>query len=466
MSGKGKQSSKKAVVKVRESGKTAQSTSAGAANSESSSESTETTMSLPILKTADNTRHLPRYSSILQRTPDEGVGMEDLDTLQLELEMLLSSVVVRHRMLQDEIANLSSAETERRDKRSKSGKGLSLLDKKIRDEKLKPKEISAKSQSPLPAKLFKQKAAGNVNIQAPSVHEIARIESSKTDAPKLLLPKNDTPNKFWASVDPYCTDIMPDDIKLLEELVATHGDIGEFKKVPPLGRHYSLMWAHNDLLQEEDAANPSREKKKNRASEVSLLMPKPDKKANGIAGPLTQRLVSALLEENVYVANNNTDNKLFRDTDPPVLRDLTIQNSINLELRMHKELVEQGILEPDAQKKNQEDDEILTEIKRCQQELTALSAHNVTQLKRLLNLAQEESKRQALKRRISTADNEVIEHYKKLILSKQRKMPLTKKEQEKAWACLRERENLLDQLNILAPHNNVGEPIGFNAAAL
>lgn len=249
---------------------------------------------------------------------------------------------------------------------------------------------------------------------------------------------------------------MSDDIKLLEELIATHSDINEFKKIPSLGHHYSLMWAHNDLLQEEDAANPNREKKKSR-SDVSLLVTKNDKKAHSIAGPLTQRLVSALLEENVYVANNNTDNKLFRDSDPPVLRDLTIQNSINLELRMHKELVEQGILEPDAQKKSQEDDEILMEIKRCQQELTALSNHNVTQLKRLLNLAQEESKRQALKRKISAADNEVIEHYKKLMISKQRKVPLMKKEQEKAWICLRERENLLNQLNML-PHNNVGEP--------
>lgn len=156
----------------------------------------------------------------------------------------------------------------------------------------------------------------------------------------------------------------------------------------------------------------------------------------------------------MYVANNNTDNKLFRNNDPPVLRDLTIQNSMNLEIRMHKELIEQGILDSDGQKKNQDDDEILTEIKRCQQELSALSNHNVTQLKRLLNLAQEESKRQALKRRITAADNEVIENYKKLILSKQRKIPLTKKEQEKAWMCLRERENLLNQLNML-PQNNL-----------
>lgn len=455
MTGKGKQSSKKAVVKVRESGKSALSS---VASSETSCESMESGMVLPILKTSDNGRHLPRYSSILLRKPEEGVGMEDLDTLQLELETLLSSVVVRHRMLQEEMTNLSSAE-ERRDRRSKSGKGLSLLDKKVKEDKVRPKETNTKTQSPLPVKLFKQKVAPSNSQSVPNVHEISRIEGCKSDAPKLLLPKNDTPNKFWASVDPYCTDIMPDDIKLLEELMSTHNDIGELKKIPPLGRHYSLIWAHNDLLQEEDAANPNRDKKKNRP-DVSLLV-KSEKKTNGIAGPLTQRLVSALLEENVYVANNNSDNKLFRDSDPPVLRDLTIQNSINLELRMHKELVEQGILEPDAQKKGQEDDEILTEIRRCQQELTVLSNHNVSQLRRLLNLAQEESKRQALKRRISIADNDVIEHYKKLILSKQRKMPLSKKEQEKAWTCLRERENLLDQLNML-PQSNGGEPLGLS----
>jgi len=446
MSGKGKQNSKKAIVKVRESGKTQSSQSSQPLQiSSETSEMPESTMSQMLnFKTVDNNRLL-KYMNILKRTAEEGVGMEDLDTLQLEFETLLSTIVVRHRMLQDEIINLSSVEERRGERRSKSGKSMSSVDKKIREEKSKPKDTNTKSQSPLHTKLFKQKAVRSSASQVvPNLHE---IEGSKSDAPKLLLPKNDTPNKFWASVDPYCTDIMPDDIKLLEELVTTHGDISEFKKIPSLGRHYSLMWAHNDLLQEEDAANPNREKKKNR-TDVSHLLLKSDKKMNGIAGPLTQRLVSALLEENVYVANNNTENKLFRDSDPPILRDLTMQNSINLELRMHKELVEQGLLEPDPQKKNQEDDEILAEIKRCQQELSALSNHNVTQLKRLLTLAQEESKRQGLKRKISVADNEVIEHYKKLTVAKQRKVSLTKKEQEKAWACLRERENLLEQLNV------------------
>ena len=206
--------------------------------------------------------------------------MEDLDALQLELEMLLSSVVVRQRMIKEEETALCSAE-ERRDRRSKSGKGLNLLDKKMRDDKSRAKELNAKTQSPLPSKLFKQRTPGSsLNQIVPNPHELVRIEGK--DVPKLM-PKNDTPNKFWASVDPYCTDIMPDDIKLLEELIATHGDISEFKKIPPLGRHYSLLWAHNDLLQEEDASNSNREKKKSR-SDVSLLMAKADKKANGIAG--------------------------------------------------------------------------------------------------------------------------------------------------------------------------------------
>lgn len=456
MSGKGKLNIKKTPIKVREGGKSAQSS---IQNSETSPEggTEHSTITLPVIKVSENAKLLPKYTSILQRTTQEGVQLDDLDTLQLELETLLSSVVVRYRMLQDEIICLSSAE-ERRDKKTKSGKGIlnSSIDKKIRDDKIRSRDFYIKANSsPLSSKLLKSKSSSSSNnLIVPNPHEIVRVEGSKTDIPKILLPKNDTTNKFWASVDPYCNDVMTDDIKLIDELIATHSDINDFKKIPPLGRHYSYLWAHNDLLQEEEAGN--KEKKKNKTDIVSIIT-KGDKKTNGIAGPLTQRLVSALLEENVYVANNNTDNKLFRDGDPPVLRDLSIQNSMNLELRMHKELVEQGILEPDLNRKNQDDDEILAEIKRCQQDLMALSSHNVSQLQRLMNLAQEETKRQGLKRKVDIVDAEVVEHYKKLILSKQKKVPLTKKEQEKAWSCLKERETLLQQLNIL-PSYNVGEP--------
>lgn len=78
----------------------------------------------------------------------------------------------------------------------------------------------------------------------------------------------------------------------------------DYKKILDLGRHYSYLWAHNNLIQEEEAANPNRDKKNSR-SEVSGLLSEADK-VNGMADPLTQRLVSAVLEENVYIANDNT----------------------------------------------------------------------------------------------------------------------------------------------------------------
>lgn len=55
---------------------------------------------------------------VLIRTKEEGVGMEDLDKLQLELETLLSAVAVRIRELNSEITTLSTAE-ERKDKKGK-----------------------------------------------------------------------------------------------------------------------------------------------------------------------------------------------------------------------------------------------------------------------------------------------------------------------------------------------------------
>ncbi len=36
---------------------------------------------------------------------------------------------------------------------------------------------------------------------------------------KPALPKNETPNRFWAFVEPYCAPITAEDIKLLEDLI-------------------------------------------------------------------------------------------------------------------------------------------------------------------------------------------------------------------------------------------------------
>lgn len=55
----------------------------------------------------------------------------------------------------------------------------------------------------------------------------------------------------------------------------------------------------------------------------------------------------------------------------------------------------------------EDDDEILMELKRCQSELRAVSNHNVAQLTRLLNLARDSLVRHDLKKRLRDADQKV-----------------------------------------------------------
>lgn len=44
----------------------------------------------------------PRYTAVLGRSEDDGIGIEELDTLQLELETLLSSATRRLRALEEQ----------------------------------------------------------------------------------------------------------------------------------------------------------------------------------------------------------------------------------------------------------------------------------------------------------------------------------------------------------------------------
>jgi len=68
-----------------------------------------------------------------------------------------------------------------------------------------------------------------------------------------VLLKNMTPSRFWAMVEPYCADITPDDVRYLEDQIKACEDIGEYMKIPSLGRHYSEKWAEEDLASERDS---------------------------------------------------------------------------------------------------------------------------------------------------------------------------------------------------------------------
>lgn len=150
-------------------------------------------LNLPLIRMCDNARVLPRYSAILNRSADDGVNMDDLDQLQQDFEKLVSSCCVRNRMLRAEIESMDKSE-ERRDKRSKVHDKPPVKRKRL-DEKVKYKDSRAgvkpvnKRHYPLPV--------NNIIGDAPLKHEL----------PKINLAKNDTSDKFWATVEPFCASV-------------------------------------------------------------------------------------------------------------------------------------------------------------------------------------------------------------------------------------------------------------------
>ena len=109
---------------------------------------------------------------------------------------------------------------------------------------------------------------------------------------KPVLPKNETPNRFWAFVEPYCAPITQDDVKLLEDLIKGHGDLSEYYRIPKLGQHYTQRWAKEDMeserLKGSSDPNASNDSKTDEAGQL-LKKAEPNNEDSPF-GELTQRL--------------------------------------------------------------------------------------------------------------------------------------------------------------------------------
>ena len=282
--------------------------------------------------------------------------------------------------------------------------------------------------------------------------------------------KTDTPNRFWAAVEPYCADITVEDQKFLEESLKIPDDEQEYYKVPPLGRHYGEKWAQEDLLEEQEEGSRIHDKKlrgtltnatsenTNKVIGEKSLLKKAD--TTGLHeedlcpfGSLTQRLVSALIEENIIApipeqnsGSGSSDSAMTRSgNNPPRTPSKAphVPHTRTLEARVREELVFQGLLDAEDQADEEVDDEVLAELKRHQNELRVLIAKNRQQKSELSKLTQEEMRRQELKHRAQVADAEVMEWFRKMMAYKQKRKSPTKKEKEAAWKALREREAIL-----------------------
>lgn len=243
-----------------------------------------------LIKSSENFKYLPRYTTALTKPATELFPAEELDGIQLELEVLLSTVALRYRSLKSGFDSL-----DREDKNYKKNDKLTSTGKRKRDDANKKSTKEAKTAASQPAKIAKVKASGSSDSPAHSQHTddsmdgtippLSNSQSSSTGQtnPKVLVPKNDIPNKFWLSVEPYCMPITQEDVKLLDDMIEEYsGPL--VPPIPELGPHYASRWATEDLREEQDNSNQNAKANKrftNAANpEVNSMLKKGEKVAN------------------------------------------------------------------------------------------------------------------------------------------------------------------------------------------
>lgn len=211
-----------------------------------------------LIKMSENSKCLPRYTMALSKPAADLFPAEELDGAQLELELLLSTVALRYRSLKSNFDSL-----DREDKNHKKN-AATAPGKRKRDENTKKATKDAKipGQTPKNAKV-KVNAADS---PAHSQHTDDSMEalptknnqtlSSNQQNPKMVLPKNDIPNKFWLSVEPYCMPITQEDIKMLDDMIEEYA-APLVPPIPELGPHYTARFAMEDIRDEQDNSNPN-----------------------------------------------------------------------------------------------------------------------------------------------------------------------------------------------------------------
>jgi len=419
----------------------------------------------------------PRFNAVIGRTEEEGVGLEDLDTLQTEIELMLINVTQRSIAIdveQDALINWSESQI----KPNKKSKLETPSKRKLtREEDTKPVKKLAKDTSSC-SSVSSASTISSISCSTTPPPKSHTKSKSKNVASKIQhhseydhsAQKSDIPDRFLHFIEAYTAPIRQENVKLLEDMVKTYDDLeSEFLKVPNLGKHYTTKWGKPDTVAESidsiARGGCTSSKKEGKVKGKKKAGKKDDDQEKGSYGILTQRLLQSLLED--PNAEPNPDSPPGTDDGPSlpngnVLKALSLGNTSQLEKRIKKELQENGLLDlledPSSSaagspsrrtSTGEEEDEILRELIRAQNELKVVAAQNVSSLKGLLSAARTDIERQEIQSRLDAADEQVIEAYKRLVAAKSKKKALSKKEKDVCLKALKERDDLLKELDSL-----------------
>lgn len=453
---------------------------------------------IPHIRCQDTAEQLPKYHAALLRPATSDLPPDDLEAIQAELETLLSTVALRYRVLKSELESNDSRRSKHLDRApispDKRRRGGAIASTSTITSSGKPRKFSA-TNSPLnhpPSKISKLNKNSSAS-PAPSQHTDDSSDLSSSHK-KHIYHRNDMPNKFWLSIEPFTVPITQEDIRLLDVLLEEYSGVLA-PQIPELGPHYASQWGLEDVKEEvvETNSSPSLGKRESAnkksvvvqngssvvqngsaaAVDVMRVLRNSKKMGEGITGPLTQRLVSALMEENLSIGDHHhsatttttsTENSNSSLENIPNNSNMVhtrsaanlLKNGIAAERRIRKELIEQGILEAkDAithvqEQSNEDVDEVYTEIQKVRSDLMAIAEFNTTQLSTLKGVAHNELKRLEIKRKLDDVDHEIVEQNKRVQLAKQKGRSLNKSERDEILRLIEKQKKLSNELDNLA----------------
>ena len=121
--------------------------------------------------------------------------------------------------------------------------------------------------------------------------------------------------------------------------------MSEYYRVPPLGQHFAIRWAKEDLESEKAKGGDENKDVKEDVTKM-LKKEKSEKGETSPFGELTQRLVQGLMEENLMTQVDDMMVAGGKDDDcgtkNSFIQSLKVSNGESLEKRLKKELEEQG----------------------------------------------------------------------------------------------------------------------------
>lgn len=368
---------------------------------------------VPILRQVDNARLLPKYTAILLKNNDDGVAMDDLDQLQQDLEKLLSTNAIRTRFFLGEYSQADQKDNHN----DKKAHDKTSLKRKRPDEKPKYKDLKNG------LRVVKKDPFKSYN--------------DYMEIPKITLPRNDNSDKFWASIEPYCAPVNKDDVAFLDTLIQEFSKEIDIK-IPEIGEHYAQAWSEELINDEQNLAKPPTKKPLNDFKKNSLQM-----MVESFASPQTQRLLSALIQERALKSTNSISKNAENGVKVNKVKSsdlLKIKHNIGqkvgtcLDKRLLKELVDQGILKHDDVNKSVPEDEILKEIKKCQQELVTVNEYNLEELNKLRSAVMNDIHCNQLKDDLDKIDKEVLDLYNNIMVARKKALQDEGKDYDKIFS--------------------------------